>query len=68
MFRKPESARSMRFFREACYSRVLESNEKERNPAVTRGDENSKDRFAELAIFQLKGLLETGETEKIAFK
>ena len=67
MFRKPVSARSMKFFREACYCRVLELNEKERNRVVTRGDENSEGRFAELAIFQLKGPLETGETEKIAF-
>ena len=55
MFRKPESARSMKFFREACYYLVLELNEKERNPAASRGEENSKGRFAELAIFQLKG-------------
>ena len=67
MFRKPESARSMKFFREACYYRVLELNEKERNRVVARGEENSEGRFAELAIFQLKGPLETGETEKIAF-
>ena len=67
MFRKPESACSMKFFREACYYLVLELNEKERNPAASRGEENSKGRFAELAIFQLKDLLETGETEKIAF-
>ena len=67
MFRKPESARSMKFFREACYYRVLELNEKERNRAVARGDENSEGRFAELAIFQLKGSPETVETEKIAF-
>ena len=67
MFRKPESARSMKFSREACYYLVLESNEKERNHVVTRGDEHSKGRFAELAIFQLKGPLETVETEKIAF-
>ena len=53
MFRKPESARSMKFFREACYYLVLELNEKERNPAASRGEENSKGRFAELAIFQL---------------
>ena len=59
MFRKPESARSMRFFREACYYRVLELNEKERNRVVTRGDENSEGRFAELAIFKLKGPPET---------
>ena len=67
MFRKPESARSMKFFREACYYRVLELNEKERNRVGTRGDENSEGRFAELAIFQLKGPLGTVETEKIAF-
>ena len=67
MFRKPESARSMKFFREACYYRVLELNEKERNHVGTRGDENSEGRFAELAIFQLKGPPETVETEKIAF-
>ena len=41
--------------------------EKERNRAVTHGDENSEGRFAELAIFQLKGPPETVETEKIAF-
>ena len=67
MFRKPESARSMKFFREACYYRVLELNEKERNRVVTRGDENSEGRFAELAVFQLKGPPESVETEKIAF-
>ena len=67
MFRKPESARSMKFFRGARYYLVLELNEKERNRVVTRGDENSEGRFAELAIFQLKGPLETVETGKIAF-